>query len=197
MSSAVSASSQNASPQQDRTSGLSARYARALYELADERKQLDQVVSELAAIGTLMAEDPSMRRLVASRAIDAREAGRAMDAALESQGACELVRHFIGTAIANRRLNDLPAIISGFAAYVAEKRGIVAADVTTAHPLTDTQRTQLTARLAEAGYGRVTIRETVDPALLGGLTVRIGSKLYDTSLKSRLQRLRHVMKGAA
>lgn len=197
MSSAVSASPQAISPQQDRTSGLSVRYARALYELADERKQLDQVVSEMAALGQLLAEDASMRRLVASRSIDSREAGRALDAALESQGFCELVRHFVGTAIGNRRLADLPSLVSGFAAFVAEKRGIVTAEVASAHPLIDTQRTQLSARLAEAGYGRVTIRETVDPSLLGGLTLRIGSKLYDTSLKSRLQRLRHVMKGAA
>jgi F-type H+-transporting ATPase subunit delta len=197
VSSAVSASPQAASPQQDRTSGLSARYARALYELADERKQLDEVVSEMAALGRLFAEDPSLRRLIASRAIDAREAGRAMEQVLASQGVSDLVRNFIGTAIANRRLADLPSLVAGFAAYVAEKRGVVAADIASAHPLTDTQRAQLTARLAEAGYGRVTIRETVDPSLLGGLTVRIGSKLYDTSLKSRLQRLRHVMKGAA
>lgn len=197
MSSAVSASPQKPSPLPDRASGLSVRYARALYELADERKQLDQVVSEMAALGQLFAEDPAMRRLVQSRGIDTHEAARAMDAALASQGFGDLVRHFVGTAIGNRRLNDLPGLISGFAAHVAEKRGIVTAEVASAHPLTDTQRAQLSARLAEAGFGRVTIRETVDPSLLGGLTVRIGSKLYDTSLKSRLQRLRHVMKGAA
>jgi F-type H+-transporting ATPase subunit delta len=181
----------------DRASGLSARYARALYDLADERKQLDQTVTEMATLGELIKTDAPLQRLVASRSIDAMEAARAMDAVLSSQGFSDLIRHFIGTAIQNRRLRDLPDLISGFAVYVAGKRGIVTAEVASAHPLTDVQRTQLTARLAEAGYGRVTIRESVDPALLGGLTVRIGSKLYDTSLKSRLQRLRFVMKGAA
>jgi len=181
----------------DRASGLSARYARALYDLADERKQLDQTVSEMATLGDLIKTDAPLQRLVASRSVDAMEAARAMDAVLSSQGFSDLVRHFIGTAIQNRRLRDLPDLISGFAIYVAGKRGIVTAEVASAHPLSDVQRTQLTARLAEAGYGRVTIRESVDPALLGGLTVRIGSKLYDTSLKSRLQRLRFVMKGAA
>ncbi|MDD2876097.1 MAG: ATP synthase F1 subunit delta [Acidiphilium sp.] len=192
MSSAISAS-----PMPDRASGLSARYARALYDLADERSQLDQTVSEMAALGTLIADNAPLQRLVTSRAIDAAEGFRAMDAVLAGQGFSDLVRHFIGTAINNRRLRDLPDLISGFAAYVAQKRGLITAEVASAHTLTDTQRTQLAARLAEAGYGRVSIREIVDPALLGGLTVRIGSKLYDTSLKSRLQRLRHVMKGAA
>ncbi len=192
MSSTI-ASSSNA----DRTTGLSARYARALYDLADERKQLDQTVTEMTALGTLITESAPLQRLIASRAIDAHEGARAMEAVMADQGFSDLVRHFIGTAIMNRRLRDLPGLISGFAAYVAEKRGIITAEVASAHPLTDTQRAQLAARLAEAGYGRVTIRESVDPSLLGGLVVKIGSKLYDTSLKSRLQRLRFVMKGAA
>ncbi|MCW8305810.1 F0F1 ATP synthase subunit delta [Acidiphilium sp. PA] len=186
-----------ASPIADRASGLSARYARALYDLADERKQLDQTVSEMAALGSLIGDSAPLRQLIASRSIDAAEAARAMEAVLAGQGFSDLVRHFIGTAVANRRLRDLPELISGFAAYVAAKRGIMTAEVASAHPLTDTQRAQLGARLAEAGYGRVTIRESVDPSLLGGLVVKIGSKLYDTSLKSRLQRLRFVMKGAA
>lgn len=187
----------SASPQQDRVGNLAARYARALYELADERRELDRIVSEMATLGTLLADDPGLSRLVRSRAIDAREAARAMEVALASQGFSDIVRHFVATAIANRRLGDLPGLVSGFAAFVAEKRGIVTASVATAHKLSDTQRAQLAARLAEAGYGRVNIRETIDPSLLGGLVVRIGSKLYDTSLKSRLQRLRHAMKGAA
>ena len=69
--------------------------------------------------------------------------------------------------------------------------------VTSAHPLSDVQREQLRARLIEAGYGNVDIRDSVDPTLLGGLVVRIGARLYDTSLKSRLQRLQYAMKGAA
>ncbi|MGC9269437.1 F0F1 ATP synthase subunit delta [Acidiphilium sp.] len=192
MSSTIAASS---TP--ERASGLSARYARALYDLADERKQLDQIVSEMAALGALIGDSKDLQRLIASRGIDAAEGTRAMEAVLAAQGFSDLVRHFISVAIANRRLHDLPDLIAGFAAYVAQKRGIMTADVASAHPLTDTQRAQLAARLAEAGYGRVTIRESIDATLLGGLIVKIGSKLYDTSLKSRLQRLRHVMKGAA
>lgn len=182
----------------ERPSGLSQRYARALYELADEQKQIDRTVAEMEALGALIARSETLRRLIESRTIGVAEAGRAMDAALASQGFSDLVKRFVAIATANRRLRDLPGLVSGFAAYVAERRGIVVAEVTSAHELTDTQRNQLAARLAEAGYGdRVAIRETVDPSLLGGMSVKIGSRLYDTSLKSRLQRLRHVMKGAA
>ena len=80
---------------------------------------------------------------------------------------------------------------------MAERRGIITAHVASAHPLSDVQRQQLRARLIEAGYGNVNIIEAVEPDLLGGLVVRIGARLYDTSLKSRLQRLQYAMKGAA
>jgi F-type H+-transporting ATPase subunit delta len=91
----------------------------------------------------------------------------------------------------------LRQIVRAFAALVAQKRGVVVAEVSSAHPLSDVQREQLRARLIEAGYGSVNIQDSVDPSLLGGLVVRIGARLYDTSLKSRLQRLQYAMKGAA
>jgi F-type H+-transporting ATPase subunit delta len=98
---------------------------------------------------------------------------------------------------ANRRLAALQGIIAAFAALVAAKRGVVVAQVETAHALTDVQEQQLRARLIEAGYGNVNIVKKVDPSLLGGLVVRIGARLFDSSLKSRLQRLQYAMKGAA
>jgi F-type H+-transporting ATPase subunit delta len=88
-------------------------------------------------------------------------------------------------------------MVRAFAALVAQKRGVITAHVASAHPLSDVQRQQLRARLIEAGYSNVNIVEQVDPDLLGGLIVRIGARLYDTSLKSRLQRLQYAMKGAA
>ena len=91
----------------------------------------------------------------------------------------------------------LRSIIAAFSGLVADKRGVVVAEVETAHPLTDLQEQQLRARLIEAGYGRVNIVKRVDPSLLGGLVVKVGARLYDTSLKSRLQRLQYAMKGAA
>jgi F-type H+-transporting ATPase subunit delta len=97
----------------------------------------------------------------------------------------------------NRRLNHLREIVQAFGALVAERRGIVTAHVASAHPLNDVQRQQLRARLIEAGFGNVNIHESLQPELLGGLVVRVGARLYDTSLKSRLQRLQYAMKGAA
>ena len=96
-----------------------------------------------------------------------------------------------------RPVGALRGIVAGFATLVAQKRGVVVATVVSAHPLTTVQREQLRARMIEAGYGSVNIQDSVDPSLLGGLVVRIGARLYDTSLKSRLQRLQYAMKGAA
>ena len=116
---------------------------------------------------------------------------------LEQQGFSKPVRDFVGVIAANRRLRALRQIVAAFADLVAQRRGIITAHVASAHPLNDLQRQQLRARLIEAGYGNVNIHEAVEPDLLGGLVVRIGARLYDTSLKSRLQRLQYAMKGAA
>ncbi len=120
-----------------------------------------------------------------------------MQAVLVDQNFGKIVQNFVGVLVANRRLGAMRTVIAAFAALVAEKRGVVVAQVESAHPLTDVQEQQLRARLIEAGYGNVDIVKRVDPALLGGLVVKIGARLYDTSLKSRLQRLQYAMKGAA
>jgi len=118
-------------------------------------------------------------------------------AVMDAEGFGWLTRNLVGVLAANRRLKLLPEIISGFIAMVAEKRGVVVAEVTSAYALSDLERAQLSGRLAEAGYGSINLVQHVDPQILGGLIVKIGSRLYDTSLKSRLQRLQHAMKGAA
>jgi F-type H+-transporting ATPase subunit delta len=177
--------------------GLTGRYATALYALADEQHVLDAVVAEIAALGQLIDGNADLRRLLGSPLIDINTAQKAMQAMLEGQGFGKTVRDFVGVVVANRRLAALRDIIGAFSALVAEKRGVVVAEVESAHPLTDVQEQQLRARLIEAGYGNVDIVKKVDPSLLGGLIVKIGARLYDTSLKSRLQRLQYAMKGAA
>ena len=177
--------------------GLADRYAAALYAQADETGQIDAAVSEMDALGRLVDESPDLRRLLASPLHDVNQARGAMLAVLEQQGFGKLVRDFVGVVVNNRRLPALRPIVKAFAALVAQKRGVVVAHVSSAHALTDVQREQLRARLIEAGYGSVNIEDSVDPSLLGGLVVRIGARLYDTSLKSRLQRLQYAMKGAA
>ena len=177
--------------------GLADRYAAALYAHAEDARALDPVVSEMESLGQIIGQSADFRRLIESPLIDVNQASRAVLAVLEQEGFGKEVRDFVGVVAANRRLNALPEIVRAFAALVAQRRGIVTAHVASAHPLTDVQRQQLRARLIEAGYGNVNIHEQVEPDLLGGLIVRIGARLYDTSLKSRLQRLQYAMKGAA
>ncbi len=177
--------------------GLAARYAAALYALAAERGTLDETIAQMEAMGRLIKESKPLSALIANPLTDTSKVGPALDQALAAQGVAELVRHFVGVVAANRRLRDLPMLIEGFAAYAAAKRGEVVATVTSAHVLNDTQRSQLRARLAETGFGTVRLVEHVDGALLGGLKLQIGDKLYDTTLKSRLNRLNYSLKGAA
>jgi F-type H+-transporting ATPase subunit delta len=177
--------------------GLADRYAAALYAHAEDLHALDGVVTELEALGRLIDASADFRRLLASPLIDIQQARRAALAVLEQEGFSKPVRDFVGVVASNRRLRVLREIVSAFANLVAEKRGVITAHVASAHPLNDLQRQQLRARLIEAGYGNVNIHESVQPDLLGGLVVRVGARLYDTSLKSRLQRLQYAMKGAA
>ena len=177
--------------------GLAGRYAAALYSYAGDQDALDLVVEQMDALGRLVDESSDLRRLLGSPLVDVNTAQKAMHAVLESQGFGKIVQNFAGVLVSNRRLAAMRGVITAFAALVAEKRGVVVAQVESAHPLTDVQEQQLRARLIEAGYGNVDIVKRVDPTLLGGLVVKIGARLYDTSLKSRLQRLQYAMKGAA
>jgi F-type H+-transporting ATPase subunit delta len=177
--------------------GLVDRYAAALYAHASDQHQLDQVVVQMDALGRLIETSDDLKRLLRSPLIDVNTAQKALRAALEAQSFGKTVLDFVGVVVSNRRMGALRGIIAAFAALVAAKRGVVVAEVSTAHPLSDVQEQQLRARLIEAGYGNVNIVKKVDPALLGGLVVRVGARLFDSSLKSRLQRLQYAMKGAA
>ena len=179
------------------TSGVAGRYATALYAHADQLGRLDEVIPAIDKLSRLVVASADFRRLLESPLIDVREATRAAAAVLQSHGFDQLIQNFVGVVAANRRLKSLPSILTAFQALVADKRGRVAAEVTSAYALSDQERAQLSGRLAEAGYGSVDLIERVDPQILGGLVIQIGSRLYDTSLKSRLQRLQHAMKGAA
>jgi len=177
--------------------GYTARYAAALYDLAFEQNALDLVVEQMAALGRLISESSDLRRFIKNPMSDPKLSAPVLNEALTGQGFCLLVRNFVNVAVMNRRLRDLPALVAGFAAYVAGRRGEVVAYVTSAQGLSDVQRAQLLARLTEAGFGRVKLIESSDASLLGGLILKIGAKLYDTSLKSRLNRLNYSLKGAA
>ncbi|HXT80794.1 MAG TPA: F0F1 ATP synthase subunit delta [Acetobacteraceae bacterium] len=177
--------------------GLADRYAAALYSYADDQGALSTVVDEMEALGRLIDSSADLRALLESPLIDVNSATKAALAVLEQQGFGKIVRDLVGVVAANRRLKALREIVSAFAALVALRRGVITAHVASAHPLNDVQRQSLRARLIEAGFGNVDIHERVEPDLLGGLVVRIGARLFDASLKSRLQRLQYAMRGAA
>ncbi|MBC4014856.1 ATP synthase F1 subunit delta [Siccirubricoccus deserti] len=192
----------SASPQALNPTGLAARYALALLALADDRRKadptaLDRIAADLERLAAVWSEDSTFRHFVADPRLDAAAQKRGAFALLDRVGIGAEVRNLVGVLIANRRLSKLPEVAAAFGALLAARRGQQVADVVSAHPLSDTQRAQIAARLTEAGYSGVKLAERVDPTILGGLIVRIGSRLYDNSIKSKLQRLQFAMKGAA
>jgi F-type H+-transporting ATPase subunit delta len=177
--------------------GLAERYATALYSYAEDQHQLDATVEQMERLGRLIDASADLQRFLDSPLIDVHTAQRALHAVLDAEGFSPIVRNFAGVVVSNRRQRDLRNFVHAFAVLVSHRRGVVVAHVTTAHPITDVQEAQLRARLIESGFGNVDIHRHVDPHILGGLIVRVGARLYDSSLRSRLQRLRYAMKGAA
>ena len=175
--------------------GLAGRYATALYELAEEAKALDQVAADLANLKETVAGNADLQRMTASPLVPRAQQAKAVLALLEKMGVGDLTRRFVGTVARNRRLVQLPKIIDGYMALLAAHRGEVTATVTAAKPLSAPQTEQVTAALRAAVGRKVAVAVNVDPALLGGLKVKVGSRLIDASLASKLQRLQLAMKG--
>ncbi len=174
--------------------GLSGRYARALFALAIEGKALSAVEASLTSLRQALAESADLKSLIGSPLVGRGAAGAAVTAVADGLGVDGLTRNFLGVLAANRRLALLPAVIRDFAALNAHRKGEVTADVTAAHALTDAQRQALAAKL-KAGIGRdLALNVTVDPAILGGLVVRVGSRMIDSSLKTRLENLGQALK---
>lgn len=174
---------------------LAGRYASALFELADSQKQLDSVASDLATLRRMMDDSVDLRRLVASPVIGRDAQGKAMAALLEAAGATSLVRRFVGVACQNGRLRDLPGMIDAYLAELARRRGETAADVVSATPLSEAQMQALSETLRRLVGNKVSVNARVDADLLGGLIVKVGSRMFDSSIRTKLQRLRLAMKG--
>jgi F-type H+-transporting ATPase subunit delta len=177
-------------------SGLSGRYATALFELASESKSLDVVANDLARLSALIAGSADLARLVRSPVFSREEQGRAIAAVLARLGVDQLTKNFIGLLAEKRRLFALPGIVAAFESLLADQRGQMSAQVTSAQALKPDQRTALVGTLKDALKRDVRITERVDPTLLGGLIVKVGSRQIDSSLKSKLVRLERAMKGA-
>lgn len=175
--------------------GLATRYATALFELARDQGALDKVAADLASVKTMVDSSPDLRRLVRSPVIGRAEQGKAMDALLERAQVTDLTRRFVGVIAANRRLFSLESIIAAFRQQLAKSRGELTAVVSTAQPLNDAQKAALDAALRRAVGVKVAVETKVEPALMGGMVVRIGSRMFDSSLRSKLQRLQLAMKG--
>jgi F-type H+-transporting ATPase subunit delta len=180
------------------TSGVAGRYANALFELADNARSLDQVAQDLTTFRKLVAESADLSRLIASPVIGRNLQGKALLAVLDAAGISGLTRNFIGTVAHNGRARELPAMASAFLAELARRRGETTAEVTTAIPLSPAQIQQLSDALRSVlGGSKVSIDARVDADILGGLVVKVGSRLFDSSIRSKLARLQLAMKGVA
>ena len=180
------------------TTGVAGRYASALFELADNAKSLDQVAQDLVSFRTMVRESTDLARLIASPVIGRDLQSKALLAVLDAAGISGLTRKFVGAVAANGRARELPAMASAFLAELAARRGETTADVTSAIPLTPAQVEQLSAALRSVlGSAKVSIDARVEPDILGGLVVKVGSRLFDSSIRSKLQRLQLAMKGVA
>ena len=175
-------------------SGLAGRYATALYELAEADKQLDTVAQDLSAISDMVADSDDLSRLIRSPVIARDDQVAAMDAILTEAGVSELTKRFIGVVAQNRRLFALTAMIKQFQGILARRRGELTAEVTTAQALTDAQRQAIEDGLKKAMGTKVAVDARVDEDLLGGLMVKVGSRMIDSTIKTKLQQLRLSMR---
>ena len=174
---------------------LGGRYASALFELARDGKAIDRVEASLATVREALAGSDDFRALTASPLVSRANAVKAVSAAADELKLDPTTRSFLGVLAENRRLDQLPKIMRAFRALAAAHRGEIAAEVTSAHPLDDGQVDALKQQL-RARVGRdVSVELSVDPDLLGGLVVRIGSQMIDSSIRTRLNALASAMKG--
>lgn len=177
-------------------SGLTGRYATALFELALESKSLDAVAADLARVKALLVGSADLARLVRSPVFSREEQSSAMAAVLARLNVSQTTKNFIGLLAQKRRLFALAGIIKDFDTLLANHRGEMSAEVTSAQTLKPAQVAALAGTLKDALKRDIRITQTVDPTLLGGLVVKVGSRQIDSSLKSKLVRLERAMKGA-
>ncbi|MBX3566006.1 MAG: F0F1 ATP synthase subunit delta [Sphingomonas sp.] len=174
---------------------LSGRYATALFELARDSKSLPQVEASLGAVRQALDESADFKALTASPLVARGAAARAVAAVAASLKLDATTAKFLGVLADNRRLSQLPAIIRAFGQLAAAHRGETSAQVISAHPLTTDQVDALKAQLRTRIGRDVSVDLSVDPSLLGGLVVKIGSQMIDSSIKTRLNSLANAMKG--
>lgn len=179
----------------DVQASLAGRYAVALFELARDARAIDTAEQSLLRVRDAIAASPDFRRLTTSPLVSREEARRAVEAVAGPIGVDSTTRNFLGVLAANRRLGQLPAIVRAFRLLASRHRGETTAEVTSAHPLTEDQVDELRHQLRHRLGRDVNVDLSVDPDLLGGLVVRIGSRMIDSSIRTRLNTLAQAMKG--
>jgi F-type H+-transporting ATPase subunit delta len=175
-------------------SDVAGRYAGSLFELALDDGSVARVESDLVAFEAMIGESADLKRLVESPVFSADDQYRAMSAIVEKAGLSPLVGNFLKVVARNRRLFAVPGMVRAFRAIAAEHRGEVVVEVVSAHALTPAQEQDLKAALAGVAGKDVTMNVSVDPSLLGGLVVKMGSRQIDTSLKTKLNSLKLALK---
>jgi F-type H+-transporting ATPase subunit delta len=176
-------------------SGLAGRYANAVFELAQDQKAVDAVSTDLGSLRRALESSPDLARLVRSPVFSAEDQARALKAILEKMGAHPLTSKFVLLLAHKRRLFALIQVIAAYEHLVAKSRGETEAEITAARHLNDDEIAELKSVL-KTGLGKEPrLHSRIDPTLLGGLIVKIGSRMIDSSLRTKLDSLRAAMKG--
>lgn len=174
--------------------GMPGRYALALFQIAEDAGQIDQVQNNLNNFKIMLKDSPDLARLVRSPVFSADEQTKALLAILKKSGGLDIVRNFFALVVKNRRLFALSDMIDCYNALVAQHRGEVNAYVTSATELSDQQLSDLKTSLRFFAKSEIKVYTDVDPNLLGGLIVKIGSRMIDTSLRTKLNGLKIAMR---
>ena len=175
--------------------GLALRYATAIFELAAEERAIDDLAADLASLKTLLAASPELARLVRSPLFSREDQANGMEAVLKAAGAGALARKLVLLLAQKRRLFALSEIIRAFEQLLARHRGEVAADVVSARALSAAETAELKRVLKDKLGREPRLSLQVDPTLLGGLKLKLGSRMIDSSLRTKLDGLRAAMKG--
>jgi F-type H+-transporting ATPase subunit delta len=174
---------------------LAGRYASALFGLARDERQIDAVSRSLDALASALVDSREFGDLIASPLIGRKDAARAFAALSPELGLDPITAKFLGVLARNGRKRELRKIIRAYRRIAAAHRGEISADVVSAHPLKDDQIDALKARLKGRAGRDVTIDLSVDPHILGGIVIKLGSEMIDASIRTKLNRLASAMKG--
>ena len=176
---------------------MAGRYATALFELALDGKAVDAVKADLDRFEAMIADSADLRRLVRSPVFGAEEQTKALTAVLEKAGIGGLAGNFLKFVASNRRLFAVQTMIKAFRALVARWKGEISAEITVAEKLSDKNLDALTGALKSVTGGKaIDLNIKVDPTIIGGLVVKLGSRMVDSSLRTKLNAIKHAMKEA-